>query len=68
MSPLLAQSGHHDRADPCPLSGVKRTLVELSEISVGRSRLNAVFTILAILIYGRLTEMEQTKNYLSLSR
>src|SRR5262249_52502134 len=27
MSLLLAQSGHHDRADPCPLSGVKRTLV-----------------------------------------
>ena len=25
MSPLLAQSGHHDRAKPCPLSGVKRT-------------------------------------------
>jgi hypothetical protein len=21
----LAQSGHHDRADQCPLSGVKRT-------------------------------------------
>jgi hypothetical protein len=21
----LAQSGHHGRADPCPLSGVKRT-------------------------------------------
>jgi len=31
-------------------------------------RLNAAFTMLAILIYGRLTEMEQTKNYLSLSR
>src|SRR6516165_4759191 len=26
-SPLLAQSGHHDRADPCPLLGVKRTLL-----------------------------------------
>src|SRR6516165_6847417 len=24
--PLLAQSGHHDRAKPCPLLGVKRTL------------------------------------------
>jgi hypothetical protein len=23
--PLLAQSGHHDRANPCPLLGVKRT-------------------------------------------
>jgi hypothetical protein len=27
MSPPLAQSGHHERADPCPLLGVKRTLV-----------------------------------------
>jgi hypothetical protein len=27
MSPLLAQSGHHDRAEPCLLSGVKRTFV-----------------------------------------
>src|SRR5262249_26406276 len=26
MSPLLAQSGHRDRANPCPLSGVKQTL------------------------------------------
>jgi hypothetical protein len=25
--PLLAQSGHHGRADPCPLLGVKRTLL-----------------------------------------
>ena len=25
MSPLLAQSGHSDRAEPCPLLGVKRT-------------------------------------------
>ena len=25
MSLLMAQSGHHDRADPCPLLGVKRT-------------------------------------------
>src|SRR5215467_12028839 len=24
---LLAQSGHHKRADPCPLLGVKRTLI-----------------------------------------
>ena len=24
--PLMAQSGHHDRAERCPLSGVKRTL------------------------------------------
>src|SRR5262249_38527290 len=23
--PLMAQSGHHDRANPCPLLGVKRT-------------------------------------------
>ena len=30
---LLAQSGHHDSADRCPLSGVKRTSVELSEMS-----------------------------------
>ena len=27
MSLLLAQSGHHRRAGPCPLSGVKQTLV-----------------------------------------
>src|SRR5262249_24102053 len=26
--PLLALSGHHDPADPCPLSGVKRTSAE----------------------------------------
>jgi hypothetical protein len=25
MSPLLAQSGYHDRAELCPLLGVKRT-------------------------------------------
>jgi hypothetical protein len=25
MSPLLAQSGHHDRVDPCPLLEAKRT-------------------------------------------
>jgi hypothetical protein len=25
MSPSSAQSGHHDRAEPCPLLGVKRT-------------------------------------------
>ena len=25
MSLLLAQSGHHDRVEPCPLLGVKRT-------------------------------------------
>ena len=31
-------------------------------------RRNAVFTMLAALICGRLTEMEQTKNNLSLSR
>ena len=33
MSPLLAQSGHHSRADPCPLSGVKRTAVAPSLMS-----------------------------------
>jgi hypothetical protein len=26
LCPLLAQSGHYDRPEPCPLSGVKRTL------------------------------------------
>jgi hypothetical protein len=25
MSPFMAQSGHHDRAEPCPLLEVKRT-------------------------------------------
>ena len=24
---LVAQSGHHDRADQCPLSGVKQTWI-----------------------------------------
>jgi hypothetical protein len=33
-SPLLAQSGHHDRAEPCLLLGVKRT-------SVGRASMSA---------------------------
>src|SRR5262245_10041050 len=28
---LLEQSGHHDHAEPCPLSGVKRTSTELCE-------------------------------------
>jgi len=42
--------------------------VHLSEMSASRFRLNKVFTMLPTLIYGRLTEMEQTKNYLSLSR
>jgi len=27
--PLLAQSRHHHRADPCPLLGVKRTFPQL---------------------------------------
>ena len=27
MSPLLAQSGHHDTLNQCPLLGVKRTLL-----------------------------------------
>jgi hypothetical protein len=31
--PLLALSGHHDRAEPCPLSGVKRTSRLQSAIS-----------------------------------
>src|SRR5262249_13311745 len=31
--PLMAQSGHHDRGDPCPLLGVKRTLVSHSAMS-----------------------------------
>src|SRR5262249_18259446 len=31
---LLAQSGHHGRADPCPLLGVKRTSVLAMRISV----------------------------------
>src|SRR3974377_1228421 len=64
---LMAQSGHSTTEFRCPLLGVKQTLVKLSEMSVTRSRLNAVFTMLATLIYGRLTEMEQTKNNLSLS-
>ena len=33
MNPLLAQSGHHDRADPFPLLGVKRTSRERSAMS-----------------------------------
>jgi enamine deaminase RidA (YjgF/YER057c/UK114 family) len=33
MSLLLAQSGHHDTINQCPLLGVKRTSVELSEMS-----------------------------------
>src|SRR5262249_50464501 len=58
---FAGRSGHHDRTDQCPLSRDKA--------DIGRtSRLNAVFTMLAILIYWRLTEVEQTKNYLSLSR
>jgi hypothetical protein len=28
MSPLLAQSGHPDALNQCPLSGVKRTLTD----------------------------------------
>src|SRR6516164_7942635 len=30
---LLVQSGHHSRADPCPLLGVKRTSAGVSEMS-----------------------------------
>src|SRR5262249_6810896 len=33
MSPLLAQSGHPDTLDPCPLLGVKRTLILHSAMS-----------------------------------
>jgi hypothetical protein len=29
----MAQSGHHDRAEPCPLLGVERTLQQLGEMS-----------------------------------
>jgi hypothetical protein len=29
VSPLLAQSGHPDCAEPCPLSGVKETSTEV---------------------------------------
>ena len=48
--------------------GVKRILVELAKCPLADPCVNALFTISAILIYGRLIEMEQTKNYLSLSR
>src|SRR6516225_1775360 len=33
MSPLLAQSGHPDTLNQCPLLGVKRTLVSRSAMS-----------------------------------
>jgi len=36
--PSLSQSGHHDRAEPCPLSGVKRTSLGLSEMSAYDSK------------------------------
>src|SRR5262249_48003265 len=42
--------------------------VDIVCLSASRSRLNAVFTMLAILIYGRLTETEQIKNNSSVSR
>ena len=29
--PLVAQSGHPDRADPCPLLGVKRTHADVAQ-------------------------------------
>ena len=32
--PLLAQSGHHDRADLGPVSGVKRTFLQRASMSV----------------------------------
>jgi hypothetical protein len=31
---FLALSGHHDRANPCPLSGAKRTFLQLASMSV----------------------------------
>jgi hypothetical protein len=34
LGPLLAHSGHHDRAERCPLSGVKQT-------SSGRASMSA---------------------------
>jgi hypothetical protein len=37
MSLLLAQSGHRDRAEPCPLLGVKRTLIGQAAMSVSTS-------------------------------
>ena len=33
MSPLLAQSGHADPAQRCPLSGAKRTLIGRASMS-----------------------------------
>jgi hypothetical protein len=36
MSPLLAQSGHWDRAQQCPLSGVKRFAVRAQQSSTVR--------------------------------
>ena len=34
ICPLLAQSGHHDPINSCPLLGVKRTLIGLAPMSV----------------------------------
>jgi len=39
--PLLAQSGHHDRAEPCPLSEVKRTSDGMSGTSPYDPKLTA---------------------------
>jgi hypothetical protein len=33
MSPLLAQSGHPDTLDQCPLLGAKRTFLQLTSMS-----------------------------------
>jgi hypothetical protein len=38
MSPLMAQSGHYDRADSFPLSGVKRTSVHAVGMSAYDSK------------------------------
>jgi hypothetical protein len=38
MSPLLAQSGHADRAAECPLSGVKRTSSRHAEVAAVKPR------------------------------
>jgi hypothetical protein len=35
--PMLALSGHGDRAQRCPLSGVKRTLADLLGADAGKS-------------------------------
>jgi hypothetical protein len=39
MSPLLAQSGHQNRAAECPLSGAKRTSMAANPMSIEISAL-----------------------------